>query len=238
MGGIVLAPTRELAYQIHQVAEFLFKYHNFKCCLIIGGFSRQKQTEILEKGTNLIIGTPGRLLDHLQQTKGFNYQELKILVFDEADRMLEIGFSETISKILKILPKKRQTILFSATLSPSIKDLIRLSFQSQPIYINVDQNSEISTVKELQQGFIQCFEEERFLILFMLLHSFRKNHKVIVYFSTIKSVKFHKELLSELNMVVYTLYGKQKQEERQNTFENFCKTNSGILLSTNVAARG
>ncbi|GFP82995.1 dead-box ATP-dependent RNA helicase 51 [Phtheirospermum japonicum] len=137
-GVIVICPTRELAMQTHGVAKELMKYHSQTLGLVIGGSTRKVEAERIAKGVNLLVGTPGRLLDHLQNTKGFIYKNLKCLVIDEADRILEANYEEEMKKIINIVPKTRQTALFSATQTNQVADLARLSFQTSPVYINVD----------------------------------------------------------------------------------------------------
>ena len=114
-GALIIAPTRELALQIYGVAGDLMKYHSQTHGVVMGGANRRAEAEKLIKGVNLLVATPGRLLDHLQNTKGFVYKNLACLVIDEADRILEIGFEEEMRQIVKLLPKERQTMLFSAT---------------------------------------------------------------------------------------------------------------------------
>ncbi|PIA28529.1 hypothetical protein AQUCO_06900061v1 [Aquilegia coerulea] len=138
-GVIVICPTRELAIQTHAVAKDLLEHHSQTLGLVIGGAGRRGEAERLVKGVNLLVATPGRLLDHLQNTKGFIYKNLKCLVIDEADRILEANFEEEMRQILKLLPKEgRQTALFSATQTKKVEDLARLSFQDPPVYIDVD----------------------------------------------------------------------------------------------------
>ena len=168
-GAVVISPTRELAMQIYGVARDLMKHHSQSHGLIMGGANRRTEAERLIKGVNLIVATPGRLLDHLTNTQvrnegnpsqykgikricstencegtyfayvnlvlftlffqGFIYRNLACLVIDEADRILEIGFEEEMRQIIKILPKQRQTMLFSATQTTKVEDLARISFQ-------------------------------------------------------------------------------------------------------------
>ena len=126
-GAIVLAPTRELALQTYAVARETLKYHKHTHGVIMGGANRRAEADKLVKGVNLLVATPGRLLDHLQNTRGFIFKNLMVLVIDEADRILEQGFEDEMREILKLLPKQRQTMLFSATQTSKIEDLARLS---------------------------------------------------------------------------------------------------------------
>ena len=133
VGVIVITPTRELALQIYDVAkELLFLAHK-KCGVIIGGGYRKKEASKLIKGVNLLIATPGRLLDHLNNTEGFNCDNLCMLIIDEADAILKNGFEDELIQILKLIPKERQTMLFSATLTKKIENLGLLSLKN-PIY--------------------------------------------------------------------------------------------------------
>lgn len=118
----------------------------------MGGANRKAEADRLVKGVNILVSTPGRLLDHLMNTKGFNYQRLQFLVIDEADRILEQGFEEDMHQIIKHLPRERQTILFSATQTRKVEDLARLAMKSNPIYTGVHDDAVSSTVEGLQQG--------------------------------------------------------------------------------------
>ncbi|KAL2962049.1 hypothetical protein AAZX31_17G119200 [Glycine max] len=236
-GVIVICPTRELAIQTHAVAKELLKYHSQTLGLVIGGSARKIEAERIAKGINLLVGTPGRLLDHLQNTKGFIYKNLKCLMIDEADRILEANFEEEMKQIIKILPKNRQTALFSATQTKKVEDLARLSFQTTPIYIDVDDGRTKVTNEGLLQGYVVVPCAKRFIVLY----SFLKRHqskKVMVFFSSCNSVKFHADILNLIQLNCSSIHGKQKQQSRTTTFFDFCKAEKGILLCTDVAARG
>ena len=205
--------------------------------LIMGGANRKAEADKLVKGVNIIVATPGRLLDHLANTKGFNYQRLLMLVIDEADRILEQGFEQDMHQIIKFLPKERQTILFSATQTRKVEDLARLSIRGTPVYVGVHDDSTAATVAGLQQGYVMCPAEKRFQLLYTFLKK-NKKKKIMVFFSSCNSVKFHSELLNYIDLEVIDIHGKQKQQKRTTTFFTFCKQESGILLCTDVAARG
>ncbi|GAA6003373.1 hypothetical protein JCM10207_000304 [Rhodosporidiobolus poonsookiae] len=237
-GAIVVSPTRELALQIFGVAKELCEHHNQTFAIVMGGANRKAEAEKLAKGVNLLIATPGRLLDHLQNTKGFVFNNLRALIIDEADRILEIGFEDEMRQIVNLLPKEnRQSMLFSATQTTKVTDLARMSLRPGPLYINVDSGKDTSTAENLEQGYVVCESDKRFLLLFTFL---RKNlkKKVIVFFSSCKSVQYHGELLNYIDVPVLDLHGKQKQQKRTNTFFEFCNAPTGILLCTDVAARG
>lgn len=237
-GAIVVSPTRELALQIFGVARELMAHHSQTYGIVIGGANRRAEAEKLAKGVNLLIATPGRLLDHLQNTQGFVFKNLKALVIDEADRILEVGFEDEMRQIVKVLPKDdRQTMLFSATQTTKVEDLARISLRPGPLYINVENQNKHSTVEGLEQGYVVCDSDKRFLLLFSFLKRNLKK-KIIVFFSSCACVTYHAELLNYIDLPVLDLHGKQKQQKRTNTFFEFCNAKQGILLCTDVAARG
>ncbi|EST08975.1 DNA/RNA helicase, DEAD/DEAH box type, N-terminal [Kalmanozyma brasiliensis GHG001] len=237
-GAIIISPTRELALQIFGVAKELMAHHHQTFGIIMGGANRRAEADKLQKGVNLIVATPGRLLDHLQNTKGFVFSNLKALCIDEADRILEIGFEDEMRQIVKILPNdNRQSMLFSATQTTKVQDLARVSLRPGPLYINVHADLAASTVSRLEQGYVVCESDRRFLLLFTFL---KKNagKKIIVFMSSCNSVKYHSDLLNFIDVPVLDLHGKQKQQKRTNTFFEYCNAPSGTLLCTDVAARG
>lgn len=236
-GVVIISPTRELALQISGVVEEVCKYHSQTYGIVMGGANRRMEAEKLQRGVALLVATPGRLLDHLQNTPGFVYKNLLALIIDEADRCLEIGFEEDMHQILKYLPKKRQTLLFSATQTTKVEDLIRVSFRNKPIYVGVHDKGSASTVSGLEQGFVTVTSENRFLLLYTFL---RKNlkKKIIVFMSSCNAVKFYYELLNHVDIPVLDLHGRQKQNKRTTTFYKFCKAEKAILICTDVAARG
>jgi ATP-dependent RNA helicase DDX18/HAS1 len=235
---IIITPTRELALQIFGVARELMQYHSQTCGIVIGGADRRQEATKLAKGVNLLVATPGRLLDHLKNTPGFVFSNLKALVIDEADRILEIGFEEEMKQIIKILPNEdRQSMLFSATQTTKVEDLARMSLRPGPLYINVVPDKDVSTADGLEQGYVVCDSDKRFLLLFSFLKRNVKK-KIIVFLSSCNSVKFYSELLNYIDLPVLDLHGKQKQQKRTNTFFEFCNAKQGILVCTDVAARG
>ncbi|CAO1621491.1 unnamed protein product [Parajaminaea phylloscopi] len=237
-GAIVISPTRELALQIFGVAKELMAHHHQTFGILMGGANRKAEADKLQKGVNLIVATPGRLLDHLQNTKGFVFSNLKTFCIDEADRILEIGFEDEMRQIVRILPNdNRQSMLFSATQTTKVQDLARVSLRPGPLYINVHADLAASTVAKLEQGYVVCPSEGRFLLLFTFLKR-NANKKCIVFMSSCNSVKYHAELLNYIDVPVLDLHGKQKQQKRTSTFFEFCNAPKGTLLCTDVAARG
>ncbi|XP_069880522.1 ATP-dependent RNA helicase DDX18 [Dipodomys merriami] len=236
-GVLILSPTRELAMQTFGVLKELMTHHVHTYGLIMGGSNRSAEAQKLCNGINIIVATPGRLLDHMQNTPGFMYKNLQCLVIDEADRILDVGFEEELKQIIKLLPVRRQTMLFSATQTRKVEDLARISLKKEPLYVGVDDDKANATVDGLEQGYVVCPSEKRFLLLFTFLKKNRKK-KVMVFFSSCKSVKYHYELLNYIDLPVLAIHGRQKQNKRTTTFFQFCNADSGILLCTDVAARG
>nr|XP_022920489.1 probable ATP-dependent RNA helicase pitchoune [Onthophagus taurus] len=236
-GVIIISPTRELSMQTFGVLKELMKHHHHTYGLVMGGASRQSEAQKLSKGINILVATPGRLLDHMQNTGDFLFKNLQCLVIDEADRILDIGFEEEMKQIINMLPKRRQTMLFSATQTKKIEALTSLALKKEPIYIGVDDAKDNATVSGLEQGYVVCPSEKRLLVLFTFLKKNRKK-KVMVFFSSCMSVKYHHELFNYIDLPVMCIHGKQKQTKRTTTFFQFCNAESGILLCTDVAARG
>jgi len=236
-GVVIISPTRELSLQTFGVLRDLLAHHQHTYGLVMGGANRKAEMEKLQKGVNILVATPGRLLDHLQNTPDFIVKNLQCLIIDEADRILQIGFEEEMKQIVRLLPKKRQTMLFSATQTKKVEDLARLSLKKAPLYVGVDDHKESATVEGLEQGYIVVPSEKRFLLLFTFLKKNLKK-KVMVFFSSCNSVKYHSELLNYIDIPVLDIHGKQKQQKRTSTFFEFCTADSGVLLCTDVAARG
>jgi len=236
-GAIIISPTRELAMQIYGVIQDVMKHHCQTFGLIMGGSNRSSEAKKLGNGINLIVATPGRLLDHLQNTPEFMFRNLQCLIIDEADRILEVGFEEEMKQIVRILPKRRQTMLFSATQTKKVEDLARVSLKKMPLYVGVDDVTNMATRDGLEQGYVVCPSEKRFLILFTFLRR-NRDKKIMVFFSSCMSVKYHYELLNYIDLPCMSIHGRQKQTKRTTTFFQFCNSEKGILLCTDVAARG
>jgi ATP-dependent RNA helicase DDX18/HAS1 len=232
---LVLTPTRELALQLFNIARDLIRYQDTEsCALIIGGANRKVEAEKLRRGVSIIIACPGRLLDHMMNTKGFDYSHISMLVIDEADDILKIGFEKELREILSLIPKQRQTMLFSATISPKVEDLITLSVKN---YEFVSIQSKEATVSTLEQGFVMIDADKKFRFLFTFLRN-NLNKKILVFFSTIKAVEFYSYLLNYVDTPCKAIHGDQKQAKRSTTYLEFCNMEKGVLLCTDVAQRG
>ncbi|KAF2348044.1 Helicase C-terminal [Trinorchestia longiramus] len=188
-------------------------------------------------GVNVLVACPGRMLDHLKNTSGFLYSNLVCLVLDEADRMLSIGFEEEMKAILKLIPKRRQTMLFSATRNERTDNLTTIALKVTLVDVDLMAEKSHATVDQLNQYYLVCPTEQRFLVLYTFLKR-KKNKKIMVFFSSCGAVKFYQELLAFIDMRVLSIHGKQKQTKRTESFMEFNASESGALLCTNVAARG
>ncbi|CAH2085096.1 unnamed protein product [Euphydryas editha] len=237
VGAVVISPTRELAYQIYETLRKVGYLHDFSAGLIIGGqnlkFERKRMDQM-----NILICTPGRLLQHMDENPLFDCSHLQILVLDEADRCLDMGFEATMNAIIENLPPKRQTLLFSATQTKSVKDLARLSL-SFPTYVAPHEQATTATPEFLQQNYIVCKIDEKFSILW----SFIKNHlkqKSLVFMATCKQVKYTYELFCKLRpgISLLALYGTLHQEKREKIYREFCRKSNVVLFATDLASRG
>ncbi|KAL3072787.1 hypothetical protein niasHS_017761 [Heterodera schachtii] len=184
-GVLIVSPTRELSMQTYGVLyEFMEKHPNISHGLVMGGANRQNEEKRLAGGVAILVATPGRLLDHLQNTSNFVVRNLKCLIVDEADRIFDIGFEQEMHQIVKLLPKKRQSMLFSATCSPKVDELVKTALKTDPMKIGVMEQqrdpNDMATVEGLEQGYVVCPSEKRFLLLFTFLKK-NRNKKVLFY---------------------------------------------------------
>ena len=234
---IVLCPTRELAMQCHAVSQKLAAFTDIKCSLVVGGLSLKAQELELRSRPDIVIATPGRFIDHVRNSQGFTVENVEIMVMDEADRMLEEGFAEELNEIIKACPANRQTMLFSATMTDKIDDLIRLSL-NKPVRLLVDAKK--STAENLTQEFIRIRpqkEKTRAAILLLLCTTLFKQ-KVIIFFR--HKVFAHKMriLFGLFDLKAGELHGNLSQEQRVAALESFRDGKIDFLLATDVASRG
>ncbi|GLV31849.1 uncharacterized protein CBL_07609 [Carabus blaptoides fortunei] len=237
LGALVITPTRELAYQIFETLRKVGIHHDFSAGLIIGGKDLKFERKRMDQ-CNIVIGTPGRLLQHMDENPLFDCVNMQVLVLDEADRCLDMGFQQSMNSIIANLPPERQTLLFSATQTKSVKDLARLSLKD-PSYVSVHENSKHSTPEGLQQSYVVCQLHDKVSIIW----SFIKNHlkqKSIIFFSSCKEVKYMYEIFCRLRpgVSLLALYGTLHQLRRMDIYESFCKKSNAVLFATDLAARG
>lgn len=237
LGALILSPTRELAIQIFEVLRKIGRYHTFSAGLVIGGKSLKEEQERLGR-MNILVCTPGRMLQHLDQTALFDTYNLQMLVLDEADRILDLGFQQTVDAIIGHLPKERQTLLFSATQTKKVSDLARLSLQD-PEYVAVHETASSATPSKLQQHYVITPLPQKLDILWSFIRSNLKS-KTMVFLSSGKQVRFVYESFRHLQpgIPLMHLHGRQKQGGRLDIVTRFSQSKHCVLFSTDVAARG
>ncbi|KAI9787212.1 MAG: ATP-dependent RNA helicase dbp4 [Geoglossum umbratile] len=237
LGALVISPTRELAIQIFDVLRKIGRYHTFAAGLVIGGKSLREEQERLGR-MNILVCTPGRMLQHMDQTSFFDVNNLQVLVLDEADRIMDMGFQSTVDAIVEHLPKGRQTLLFSATQTKKVSDLARLSLR-EPEYVAVHEAASSSTPSTLQQHYVITPLPEKLDTLYSFLRSNIKS-KILVFLSSGKQVRFAYESFCHLQpgIPLLHLHGKQKQTARFDVTNKFSAAKYSCLFATDVVARG
>ncbi|KAM0253345.1 hypothetical protein ACHAQJ_007296 [Trichoderma viride] len=237
LGALILSPTRELAVQIFEVLRKIGRHHAFSAGLVIGGKSLKEEAERLIR-MNILVCTPGRMLQHLDQTAGFDANNLQILVLDEADRIMDLGFQSAVDALVEHLPKSRQTLMFSATQSKKVSDLARLSLKD-PEYVSVHQDATSATPTNLQQHYIVTPLPEKLDTLYGFIKANIKS-KIIVFLSSGKQVRFVYESFRHLQpgIPLLHLHGRQKQIARLEITNRFTAAKTSCLFATDVVARG
>ncbi|KAH7360738.1 P-loop containing nucleoside triphosphate hydrolase protein [Rhexocercosporidium sp. MPI-PUGE-AT-0058] len=233
----ILMPTRELAIQCHAVATKLASHTDIKFCLAVGGLSLKVQEAELRLRPDVIIATPGRFIDHMRNSASFTVDTLEILVLDEADRMLEAGFADELNEILTTIPKSRQTMLFSATMTSSVDNLIRVGL-NRPVRLLVD--SQKQTVTTLVQEFIRLRpgrETKRMGYLLYLCANIYTD-RVIVFFRQKKEAHRARVIFGLSGLKATELHGSMSQEQRITSVEAFRDGKASFLLATDLASRG
>lgn len=237
LGALVIAPTRELAVQIFEVLRKIGRYHTFSAGLVIGGKNLREEADRLAR-MNILICTPGRMLQHLDQTAGLDVDNLQILVLDEADRIMDMGFQSAVDALVEHLPRDRQTMLFSATQSKRVSDLARLSLKD-PEYVSVHEAAASATPSTLSQHYLVTPLHDKMDTLFGFIKANLKS-KIIVFLSSGKQVRFFYESLRHLQpgVPLLHLHGRQKQVARMEITSRFAAAKFSCLFATDVVARG
>jgi ATP-dependent RNA helicase DDX27 len=235
---LILTPARELAAQCQSVIMNLSKYTNeIRCALVLGGLSLSQQSVELRTRPDIIVATTGRLIDHLINTPSFSLEHLEILVLDEADRLLELGFKDEIEQIIALCPKKRQSMLFSATMTQKVSELVTLSLD-KPVRISVDPL--LQTSKKLIQEFTKIrknSEEDREAVLLAVCSkTFTK--ATLVFFREKKVAHRMKIIFGLAGLSAAELHGNLTQLQRLDALEQFRDGKVNYLLATDVASRG
>ncbi|XP_066591378.1 probable ATP-dependent RNA helicase DDX27 [Prorops nasuta] len=234
---LVLVPTRELGVQVYQVTKQLAQFTTVEVGLSVGGLDVKVQETVLRKNPDIVIATPGRLIDHLANTPTFSLESIEILILDEADRMLDEYFAEQMKHIIKQCSRTRQTILLSATMTEEVKDLAAVSLE-KPVKVFVDSNQEVAF--NLRQEFVRIRKEregDREAILAALICRTFHDH-VMIFVQTKKQAHRLHILLGLLGLKVGELHGNLTQPQRLDNLRKFKEEEIDVLLATDVAARG
>ena len=232
--ALVLAPTRELAFQISEQFEALGSSIGLKTAVIVGGIDMMAQAVSLARKPHIIVGTPGRIVDHLQNTKGFSLRSIKYLVMDEADRMLSLDFEEALNTILASLSRDRHTYLFSATMTSKVAKLQRASLQNP---VRVEVSSRYQTVSTLVQQYLFIPAKFKECYLVYVLNEFA-GQSGIVFTSTCANAQKISLMLNNLGFKAVSLHGQMSQPKRLHALNKFKSGSRNILIATDVASRG
>ncbi len=231
--AIIVVPTRELALQVRDEIENLGKHLNIHIVAVFGGASLNVQANQLRNGAHIVVGTPGRIQDFLRQGI-LRLNHVQTAVLDEADKMLDMGFKEDIEVILGATPPNRQTLLFSATMPQSIKQLAKTHMKN-PVEVNL--SADTLTVEGVTQYYLSVDPKQRVTMLLGLVHHFHVT-RGIVFCSTKRTVDWLEEQLYKRGLRVAKLHGDMPQNKRQYSLQEFQAGKFPLLLATNVAARG
>lgn len=232
--AVVIAPTRELAFQIHEQFEALGAAIGVRAIVVSGGVDSMAQAVAIGKRPHVIVATPGRLVDHLENTKGFSLRLAKFLVLDEADRLLTMDFEKELDKIITALPRQRCTLLFSATMTSKVNKLQRASL-SNPVRVQVSEK--YSTVDTLVQHYVFVPEKYKDVYLVYLLTEFAGN-SAIIFADTQRHSQRITIMLRALGMKAACIHGGMGQPKRLASLTKFKAGESSILVATDVASRG
>ncbi|KAJ6609857.1 ATP-dependent rRNA helicase RRP3 [Mycena sp. CBHHK59/15] len=230
----VLAPTRELAFQISQQFDSLGSSMGVRTAVIVGGVETIAQSVALAKRPHIVVATPGRLLWHLENTKGFSLKGIKFLVLDEADRLLDMDFGPVIDRILKLVPTERTTYLFSATMTSKVAKLQRASL-SNPVKVEV--STKYQTVSTLLQYYVFMPLQDKDTFLVSLANSLAQN-SMIIFTRTVHDAGRICIILRTLGLPAVPLHGQLSQSQRLGALGKFKSGSRKVLVATDIASRG
>ena len=231
--ALVLVPTRELAVQVADNVKAYARHTPLRATVVFGGMDMKPQTEILRRGVEIVIATPGRLLDHIEQ-KNVSLGQVQMLVMDEADRMLDMGFLPDLQRIINLLPKARQNLMFSATFSPEIKKLAN-TFLNNPLTIEVARSN--ATAEKVTQIVYKVDEEAKRDVVEHLIRS-RGMKQVIIFSNTKIGASRLSSHLEKRGVKASAIHGDKTQQERMAALDAFKNGSVEVLVATDVAARG
>ncbi|KAL0716763.1 hypothetical protein Bca4012_066085 [Brassica carinata] len=234
---LILTPTRELAVQIHSMIQKLAQFTDIKCGLIVGGLSVREQEVVLRSMPDIVVATPGRMIDHLRNSMSVDLDDLAVLILDEADRLLQTGFATEIQELVRLCPKRRQTMLFSATMTEEVKELVKLSL-NKPLRLSADPSArrppglteEVVRIRRTREA------NQEAVLLSLCTRTFKS--KVIIFSGTKQAAHRLKILFGLAGLKAAELHGNLTQAQRLDSLELFRKQEVDFLIATDVAARG
>ncbi len=230
---LVLVPTRELADQVYEDIKSYAKYTPLKVAVVFGGIDMSTQTGALRAGCEVLIATPGRLLDHVQQ-KNVSLNQTQVLVLDEADRMLDMGFMPDLQRIVNLLPKQRQNLLFSATFTDEIRKLAK-QFLTAPVSVEVARKN--ATADTIQQIVYHVDDDDKGALVEFLIQK-HPNDQTLIFTNTKLGASRLARWLGRKGIKASAIHGDRTQQERMAVLESFRTGNINVLVATDVAARG
>jgi len=230
----ILAPTRELAIQIGETFEILGASIGLRCAVLVGGIDMMTQAMQISKKPHILVATPGRLLDHLENTKGFNLKNLRFLVLDEADRLLDLDFGPEIDKLLKVIPRERTTFLFSATMTSKVEKLQRACLRDP---VKVEVSTKYQTVDTLMQHYLFIPAKFKECYLTYLLTEL-VGSTIIVFTSTCNAAQKLSLIVENLGLSSICIHGQMSQSSRLAALAKFKSGDKMVLFATDVASRG
>ncbi len=233
MGAIVVVPTRELAIQVFDLVKKLTAGSKIKGALIYGGASMTPQIDSLRRLPNIIVGTPGRIIDFMERGE-LKVNRAGILILDEADVMLDMGFVEDMEYIMSVMPKDKQTMLFSATISERLSKLSR-KYMKDPKYLNISRDKEL-TVTSISHEYAMSKRSAKIATLITYISEF-KPRKSIIFSDTKRNADYLYDTLVRQGYKATVMHGDLKQSQRERALEEF-RRNAQFMVATNVAARG
>ncbi|MBD0372865.1 MAG: DEAD/DEAH box helicase [Pyrinomonadaceae bacterium] len=232
---LILAPTRELALQIEASYHELAPKKSPRCVVIMGGASMERQRDALRRGAAVVIATPGRLLDHIER-RSVDLSHVEVLVLDEADRMLDMGFWPSIRRVLEHLPSARQTLLFSATMSPAIEEIARKTMR-QPKLVEVSPRGRAATTVE-QKAYTVALSSKTALLLNLLEDERDEFERVLVFTRTRRGAERLSHILRAREHKVNRIHADRTQPQREAALRDFRAGSTRVLVATDIAARG
>jgi len=235
--ALVLAPTRELAQQIEQVAEKFGACMDIKTVTVFGGVPKPPQAKALRSGPHLVVATPGRLMD-LMEDGSVKLGNTQFLVLDEADRMLDMGFEPQMEKIMKQIPAERQTLLFSATWPKAVQKLAKNYLKEDSVHVNVGETEDLAANKAVSQEFHKLGDDEKEAKLHRILFDMGEGTKIIIFANTKNRINNLQKAVWKMGYDCVAMHGDKAQWERDEGLAKFSKNEIPVMLATDVCSRG